>query len=60
VADLENKEWLMQLPFIMAVSVGAGLLGALFNVAHKYVLKVLTLAIIILTGRPATYRLRKD
>lgn len=40
VADLDSKEWFVQLPFIIAVSVGAGLLGALFNLAHKHILKV--------------------
>lgn len=45
VADLENKEWFVQLPFIIAVSVMAGLLGALFNVAHKHILKVCLLSL---------------
>ena len=40
VADLDSKEWFVQLPFIIAVSVGAGFMGALFNLAHKHILKV--------------------
>jgi hypothetical protein len=39
LADLENKEWFEQLPFIVAVSVAAGLLGAMFNKAHKWIFK---------------------
>ena len=35
VAELSNKEWFEQLPFIVVISVMAGVLGALFNIAHK-------------------------
>ena len=40
LADLENKEWFEQLPFLVVVSVCAGLLGAIFNKAHKRIFKV--------------------
>lgn len=40
VADLDSKEWFVQLPFIILVSIGAGALGALFNLAHKHILRV--------------------
>lgn len=35
VAELSNKEWFEQLPFIVIISVMAGVLGALFNIVHK-------------------------
>ena len=37
VADLTNIEWFWQLPFLIATSVGAALLGAIFNALHKWV-----------------------
>lgn len=40
VAELENKEWFEQLPFIVAVSVMAGVMGALFNIVHKRMFRV--------------------
>lgn len=40
VAELTNKEWFEQLPFIVAVSVVAGVMGALFNIAHKRMFRV--------------------
>ena len=40
VAELDNKEWFEQLPFIVAVSVMAGVMGALFNIVHKWMFRV--------------------
>ncbi len=40
VAELSNKEWFEQLPFIVAISVMAGVMGALFNIAHKRMFRV--------------------
>ena len=40
VAELENKEWFEQLPFIVAISVMAGVMGALFNIVHKHMFRV--------------------
>ena len=40
VADLSSREWFQQLPAIVLVSVAAGMLGALFNFAHKHILRV--------------------
>ena len=42
VAELSNKEWFEQLPFIVAISVMAGVMGALFNIAHKRMFRVCT------------------
>lgn len=39
LADLDGREWFEQLPLIVLVSVAAGVLGALFNTAHKHILK---------------------
>lgn len=47
LADLENKEWFEQLPFIVAVSVAAGLLGAMFNKAHKWIFKASSSRVLI-------------
>ena len=35
IVSLKNEEWLWQAPFLIAVSVGAGFLGAFFNLARK-------------------------
>jgi len=40
VAELTNKEWFEQLPFIVIISVIAGVMGALFNIAHKRMFRV--------------------
>ena len=36
VKDMASQEWLVQLPFIVLVSMCGGLLGALFNALHKF------------------------
>ena len=35
IAPMENEDWFQQLPLFVAVSLGGGLLGAIFNAAHK-------------------------
>ncbi|KAK9844167.1 hypothetical protein WJX81_006719 [Elliptochloris bilobata] len=35
IAPMENQDWFQQLPLFVAVSMGGGLLGAIFNAAHK-------------------------
>ena len=40
VAELNNREWFEQLPFIVLISVIAGVMGALFNIVHKRMFRV--------------------
>ena len=40
VDDLASREWVEQMPLIVLVSTGAGLLGSLFNLMHKWLFKV--------------------
>jgi chloride channel 7 len=40
IVSLKNAEWLWQAPFFIAVSVGAGFLGALFNLSRKWLWRV--------------------
>ena len=40
IVSLKNEEWLWQAPFFIAVSVGAGFLGALFNLSRKWLWRV--------------------
>ena len=39
IAPMENEDWFQQLPLFVAVSLGGGLLGAIFNAAHKAMFK---------------------
>lgn len=54
LADLENKEWFQQLPFLVIVSVLAGLLGAIFNQGHRWIFKVTHTLVIPLVKRSCT------
>ena len=36
IVSLRNEEWLWQAPFIVAVSLAAGCLGAVFNLQRKW------------------------
>ena len=40
IVSLTNEEWLWQAPFFIAVSVGAGSMGALFNLSRKWLWRV--------------------
>ena len=40
VAEMKNREWFTQLPFLLVVSVCGGLLGALFNWLHEKIFLV--------------------
>ena len=40
VAELSNREWFEQLPFIVLISIIAGVMGALFNIVHKHMFRV--------------------
>lgn len=37
---MNNREWFEQLPFIVLISVIAGVMGALFNIVHKRMFRV--------------------
>ncbi|CAK0780533.1 hypothetical protein CVIRNUC_005084 [Coccomyxa viridis] len=39
VAELSNREWFEQLPFIVLISIIAGVMGALFNIVHKHMFR---------------------
>ena len=39
IAPMDNEDWFQQLPLFVAVSLGGGLLGAIFNAAHKAMFK---------------------
>lgn len=40
IKEMGAREWFEQLPLFAAVSIGSGLLGALFNTLHKALLTV--------------------
>ena len=56
VAELSNKEWFEQLPFIVAISVMAGVMGALFNIAHKRMFRVRTHTLLSFKESPQAHR----
>ena len=53
IKEMGAREWFEQLPLFAAVSIGSGLLGALFNALHKALLSVRPLHLVHLGGPPS-------